>query len=901
MPVILTRSSLLAAALIAAIVAWLSQGSLAIVDGGGRIALLPYGAGALTVAAAAGALMVVLTRRAGTLVPLGLLALPLLPWIPVAAPAFFVWSGPLVLAPWIAACLILLTATPPRLTRLAVLTSRPALCAAVIAAMIYSLAAWQVAPSRPAGDEPHYLVITQSLLLDHDLKIENNHRRGDYRAYFAGDLSKPDYYRRGIDGQIYSVHAPGVSALVLPAFAIAGYRGVVVFLIGLAALSAGLAWRLAKRVTRRDDAAWFGWAAVVLSPTLLLNSFTVYPDGPGGFLVLTGVWALIRARDERTSGAESVRPWLLHGAALALLPWLHTRFALLAGGLGALVMLELGRTKNPAAKGSAFLAVPAVSALAWVAFFVAIYGVPDPAIPYRGSDLGSAAYIAGGLGGLFFDQLYGLLVYAPVLGAAIAGLIVLARVRTEFRWLSAELVFVMLPYLLTVTHFAMWWGGFSSAARFLVPLVPALAVPAAAAWAGSTRRGTRATLIAALAATAMISATVVFVGGGRLAYYLRDAVYSGALDWANRAADLQHGLPSFFARVRRGDPGVRFYLEIAIWIGALTSAWLLVRAGDRSTRIASRAHIATATVLACAASIMVALTMAWKVEGVDGVEPGAQVELLRRAGASHKILALDLSRFRRIPASELPERLVVRLDASRALPPPSARGGRPLFALPQIPAGEYGLHIDRTGSAGWIMVGVGRDQFALITQPASFFDGEVRVRFPVDVRALVVLGDDDARQQVRGLTLRPISIRTPGQKAAGDYARHAVRYGPATVFFMDDRSFPEPTAFWVGGARETTIVLQPDDVRRSASLVLRNAPAQNDVTVRAGAWTERLHLAPGEERALDIPLDTARGATAITIASSSGFRPLDVDRSNPDQRFLGVSVTVSVGGRALEF
>ena len=52
------------------------------------------------------------------------------------------------------------------------------------------------------------------------------------------------------------------------------------------------------------------------------------------------------------------------------------------------------------------------------------------------------------------------------------------------------------------------------------------------------------------------------------------------------------------------------------------------------------------------------------------------------------------------------------------------------------------------------MLGVGRDQFSLLTQPASYFEGQVRVRFPVDVRAIVVRGDEDARQHVRGLTLR---------------------------------------------------------------------------------------------------------------------------------------------------
>ena len=44
----------------------------------------------------------------------------------------------------------------------------------------------------------------------------------------------------------------------------AGYRGVLVFLILLAAAGSALAWHLAWVVTRRADAAWFGWAAVTL-------------------------------------------------------------------------------------------------------------------------------------------------------------------------------------------------------------------------------------------------------------------------------------------------------------------------------------------------------------------------------------------------------------------------------------------------------------------------------------------------------------------------------------------------------------------------------------------------------------------------------------------------------------
>ena len=47
-------------------------------------------------------------------------------------------------------------------------------------AVLFGASAWWVSPRIPGGDEPHYLIITQSLLNDGDLRIENNHRAREY-------------------------------------------------------------------------------------------------------------------------------------------------------------------------------------------------------------------------------------------------------------------------------------------------------------------------------------------------------------------------------------------------------------------------------------------------------------------------------------------------------------------------------------------------------------------------------------------------------------------------------------------------------------------------------------------------------------------------------------------------
>ena len=305
----MTRPALPVAALLAAVAAWLSQSTLAVAGlDGSRIGLLPISPIAIAPAVLAASVVVWLARAGASLAPVWLLSLVVLPWLPWPAPAaFLIWAGPIRWVIWTAVVLVMVaTATRlPRAERLlpgvaARVRERPRLAAGVFAFCVFAFAAWEVAPSVPGGDEPHYLVITQSLLLDGDLKIENNHRRGDYQSYFAGPLA-PHYIRRGVNGEIYSIHAPGLSALVAPAFALGGYRGVVLWLLVIASCGSALAWHLAWLSSGNQAAAWFGWAAITLAATTIFHSFTVYPDGPGGVIALTGVWALLRAEEERAN------------------------------------------------------------------------------------------------------------------------------------------------------------------------------------------------------------------------------------------------------------------------------------------------------------------------------------------------------------------------------------------------------------------------------------------------------------------------------------------------------------------------------------------------------------------------------------------------------------------------
>ena len=368
--------------------------------------------------------------------PLGLMwlwVIPYLPWIPDRAPSLLVLAGPLrwgIAALAVAGSAMSLIPVPEPVegtARVRWLPGRHTVFALSLAIYLF-FGLWSAAAVGPGADEPHYLVITQSLLRDHDLAIENNHARGDYREYFGGEL-RPDFLRRGLNEVIYSIHAPGLPALLVPAYAVAGYRGAVVMLCLFGALAALAIYDLAALLAG-PGTAWLAWAATCLTVPFVPHSWLIFPEMPGALLVAWAALWLYAPLPTRS------RTWIWRGTALAMLPWLHTKFVILLAAMAAALLLRLWRTPRAAAA----LATPVIaSVVLWIGSFYLLYGVFDPQIPY--GDFPKlyvlAANIPRGVLGLLFDQKFGLLVYAPIYLLAVAGAWIMVR-RPEWRLFAAR-------------------------------------------------------------------------------------------------------------------------------------------------------------------------------------------------------------------------------------------------------------------------------------------------------------------------------------------------------------------------------------------------------------------------------------------------------------------------------
>ncbi len=434
--------------------------------------------------------------------------------------------------------------------------------------------------------------------------------------YFKADL-KPDYIERGSDGQIYPIHPPGVSVLVLPAFAVAGYPGAVATMIAWTALASALTWHTAWLLAESVAGAWFGWAAVFLTVPFFFHTFTIYPDGGGALLVVTGIALLVRLETRRDVSDR----WLaLAGLALGALPWFHTRFAVIAGCIGLVIAMRLLAGPRRWIRLAVFAAVPAVSAAAWFGYFWYFWGTPNPAAPYGAATNTAVSLMGRGMTGLLIDQQFGLIANAPVYAVAVLGCATLWRTH---RRLLIELALITMPYFAATSSYGMWWGGLSAPARFIAALMPIAALPMACWWRARGETAWRAFAMALWLLSALAILPRLLVSYGSLMYNARDG-FDLLLEWASRTVDLPMGFPA----VHRGATGTAL-IEAAIWVVAglalAAAAWGLATRAAR----ASVGAVWTATALAGAVCAMAAITAVWSVEGITGLTSNrAEVDLL---------------------------------------------------------------------------------------------------------------------------------------------------------------------------------------------------------------------------------------------------------------------------------
>jgi hypothetical protein len=361
------------------------------------------------------------------------------------------------------------------------------------------LAAFLVMRPDTAGDEPHYLLAAESIAFDGDLDLTNDYasRERTLRVVNVFPLSPlPHAADYDGSGRLRPLHGVGLSALLAPAVGLGGLTGARLLMLLIAALLADQLFRLLRDLRLKRPYRLAAWVAVVGCSPLLVFATQIYPEVPAALMIVVALRVMVRY-------AISPLALVLGACAGVALVWLHVRYIPLALGVFAGLLIAAARsraqTEDTGLRGAvaayvssavrnwrtALLPVVIPAAIGLGAFAGAFqywYGTVRPTAPYRAFSTTSAGdagwdflykYALGDI----LSPVHGWIPYVPVqwLGLAALGCLML-----RFGWPAAACLSVAAGYELILASAApnVGWG---FPARYLIPVLPLIAIPIAVA------------------------------------------------------------------------------------------------------------------------------------------------------------------------------------------------------------------------------------------------------------------------------------------------------------------------------------------------------------------------------------------------------------------------------------
>jgi hypothetical protein len=435
-----------------------------------------------------------------------------------------------------------------------------------------------------ASDEPHYLVIVQSLLTGHDLDLKDDYDSKAYQSYYPDVL--PDRHIIEVGTAEYPIRDLGLPFLAAIPFAIAGRTGVLVLMCFIGAALAAQLYLLCRdlRITHRP--ALLAVAGASLAHPILTYTTQIYPELMAALAFVTA------ARLLRDGRATSLARLAGASACLGVLPWLSTRAWLVTVGVGLVVAYcalrpverpSVGRLLGRVSAGAGPFAV-LMLLLSFIDY--RMFGIFIPSAGYfliRDQQQVVAYTPHIGALGLFFDRAFGLIPRTPLYLIGALGVVPLWR-RARNAELAA-LALGWLVYFLFIANIAYWWADGSPPSRYLLAGIPFLVVLLAAGIERilALHRG-RAVAEAVAWAVAAYSLFIAYVYA-----VLPNLRYDLALDIRSSGSPGQ--LFDFLGRVLRPDPAILFPSLVHARPSdiALGAAWLallvaLIVVGARAAR-----------------------------------------------------------------------------------------------------------------------------------------------------------------------------------------------------------------------------------------------------------------------------------------------------------------------------
>ena len=324
---------------------------------------------------------------------------------------------------------------------------------AFVALLVYTLLVPAMQRSPVDGDEPFYLLVTESLIRDFDVDLSNQYAPEVLSQFDRPDLRPQPGDPTGGAGEQYSRHEPLLSVLLVPGYAAGGVAGALATIAIFAALLVRSTLRLLEEEGIDDRVARLVFPFFAFGPPVVFYAARIWPEVPAAFFF---VEALRGVRDRR------MQKWV---PALLFLALLKLRFVLVAAPL---VVRAVARSKRQALFAVLILGLPLLVLWLVTGDATSVHSLRDLFAPSAGGPF-------HGLFGLVADGAAGIAFQAPFYLLGVFALV---------RWRETPAVFRMgvvssLIYVALLVPRSEWHGGWSPPLRYIVFLMPVLALGAA--------------------------------------------------------------------------------------------------------------------------------------------------------------------------------------------------------------------------------------------------------------------------------------------------------------------------------------------------------------------------------------------------------------------------------------
>jgi len=463
-----------------------------------------------------------------------------------------------------------------------------------------------------SGDEPYYLLTSDSLLYDRDINVANNYADKDYFHFLSREkfpnLNLGIFAQTGKKGPgtAYPVNLPGISVMMLPWYGLSQLlQGKWLTFVLKGSLSVWAAFLglqiflLIRERFQRDKLAFGLWLVYSFSAPVLFYAIHLYPEIP---IALFSVYIFRKVTSaQRPSSFELV----FMGFLLGTFFWFGLKYNLIFWPLLLVSAYYLLKQHRVRTKIGLFLFFPVIGVVVFYAAVYAMYGTISPFAVYEGlltpeqSQALKQAWLALPLiqrietfFDYFLDQRDGLLLYSPLYLFMFLGLIhALKKSKKEL----LALMIIVLPFILNYAFFTHRQGHCPQG-RVLAPL----------SWAGALLIGyflayNRNKIFSLLFG---LAAVYGIVAAGILLFHPPFLYQPTTHEFTERAgqffvylSNIRLFLPSFlpsFIKVRNIDYGPNY-----IWIAAaalfIVFYVVLKKRGDRELK--RQFHLGMALVL----------------------------------------------------------------------------------------------------------------------------------------------------------------------------------------------------------------------------------------------------------------------------------------------------------------